>query len=660
MKEIIKRKGRADEYKLIEHGYKKEEEVWNAINKIKGVHGSLRSLGRPAKGYELAVETAIRGLASIVVDSTAVAEQCISVINSKGLSRTTFIILDRLPKGIDKIHDKLLWKYVECEQIYRPAFYYAIGPTIVANTLDEARRIAYGKKRERVVTVNGELLEKNGVMSGGKQAKQPKSINELEKISKIMENKLKEEKEKRDKIRKAMELEVKIKQIKEKIENRNKENKVASNKIKQIEELKIKIAKINAKPLPEQASQLMERTKEIYAKINSTEKIIRELKGKLSIEHGCDKLQSKLLALQKDKQNIEMPNKLEWNNELIRAYLQIIGVEPTCAVIDSINETEQAYKEAFTVFKELQAEMMRIKEELGQIYNEEAEIKSRIEDVEESLAECERIKQNCKEKQRRVELTINEIKEILSGADNLKLNNQRDEQRLEQMNENELRKRSKELIKKIEKEEVNIAQSINNDEYIEGIQQYKESQINYNKSKEKIEFVEHRLVEIKTKLESANSMRMNRFSEGLGEINKSMREIFTAITCGGNAELEVVNFLDPFGEGIQLMVMPPKKTWKRVTTLSGGERTLSSISLIFAMHKFKPSPIYIMDEIDAALDNHNVGIIAEYIQRINSQFIVISLRSNMFESARKLIGIYKTNNISQALPFDVTKLMNED
>ena len=86
------------------------------------------------------------------------------------------------------------------------------------------------------------------------------------------------------------------------------------------------------------------------------------------------------------------------------------------------------------------------------------------------------------------------------------------------------------------------------------------------------------------------------------------------ITLGGDAELELVDSLDPFSEGIVFSVRPPKKSWKNISNLSGGEKTLSSLALVFALHHYKPSPLYVMDEIDAALDFKNVSIVAHYIK----------------------------------------------
>lgn len=122
--------------------------------------------------------------------------------------------------------------------------------------------------------------------------------------------------------------------------------------------------------------------------------------------------------------------------------------------------------------------------------------------------------------------------------------------------------------------------------------------------------------------------------------------MYQMITMGGDAELE----LDPFSEGILFSVRPPKKSWKNISNLLGCEKTLSSLALVFALHHFKPTPFYVMDEIDAALDFKNVSIVANYLKKRtkNAQFIVISLRNYMYELADCLVSIQK--------PFNFTKV----
>lgn len=145
------------------------------------------------------------------------------------------------------------------------------------------------------------------------------------------------------------------------------------------------------------------------------------------------------------------------------------------------------------------------------------------------------------------------------------------------------------------------------------------------------------------------------------------------LSQGGDAELELVDASDPFSEGVLLSVRPPKKSWRQIQNLSGnigrqkaatfafrsdfflilpevfvalccdagGEKTLSSLSLVFALHAFKPTCVYFLDEIDAALDHRNVSILGAFVQQqaLDAQFIIISLRNQLFELANRLVGL---------------------
>ena len=115
----------------------------------------------------------------------------------------------------------------------------------------------------------------------------------------------------------------------------------------------------------------------------------------------------------------------------------------------------------------------------------------------------------------------------------------------------------------------------------------------------------------------------------------------------------MIDSLDPFKEGINFSVRHPKKTWKEINKLSGGEKILSLLSLIFAPHYDKPTPLYFMDEIDSALDLKNVSVVAECIKKRmkDTHFIIISLSNNMFDLADKLIGVYKTYDKMKTVHF---------
>jgi len=156
---------------------------------------------------------------------------------------------------------------------------------------------------------------------------------------------------------------------------------------------------------------------------------------------------------------------------------------------------------------------------------------------------------------------------------------------------------------------------------------------------------------VRADYEDLRRQRLVMFMAGFGIITMKLKEMYQMITLGGDAELELVDSMDPFSEGIVFSVRPPKKSWKNISNLSGGEKTLSSLALVFALHHFKPTALYVMDEIDAALDFKNVSIVANYIKERtkNAQFVIISLRNNMFELADRLVGIYKTNDATKSV-----------
>ncbi|AET39374.1 condensin subunit SMC4 Ecym_4311 [Eremothecium cymbalariae DBVPG len=191
------------------------------------------------------------------------------------------------------------------------------------------------------------------------------------------------------------------------------------------------------------------------------------------------------------------------------------------------------------------------------------------------------------------------------------------------------------------------------EEYALRLAEYKRRKLDLNESVEKRE-------EIRNRYEMLKKSRLEEFMDGFGIISMTVKEIYQMITMGGNAELELVDSLDPFSEGVLFSVMPPKKSWRNISNLSGGEKTLSSLALVFALHKYKPTPLYVMDEIDAALDFRNVSIVANYIKERtkNAQFIVISLRNNMFELAQQLIGIYKSSNMTKSTTLQNIDILN--
>lgn len=193
------------------------------------------------------------------------------------------------------------------------------------------------------------------------------------------------------------------------------------------------------------------------------------------------------------------------------------------------------------------------------------------------------------------------------------------------------------------------------------IRAYKEKMQDFKNKQTQLIECEEVISDSKESLQNIKNKRHDEFMAGLNFIAKEVKAMYQLITNGGDAELEIKDNLDPFAEGILYQVRPNKKTWKHMSKLSGGEKTLSSLSLIFALHMYKPSPLYCMDEIDAALDYKNVAIVGKYIREKakNCQFIIISLRNNMFDLAQKMVGIYKTFDITKTITINPHAMKEE-
>jgi len=128
---------------------------------------------------------------------------------------------------------------------------------------------------------------------------------------------------------------------------------------------------------------------------------------------------------------------------------------------------------------------------------------------------------------------------------------------------------------------------------------------------------------------------------------------------GGVAYLSLEDSEEPYNSGIKYTAMPPMKRFRDMEQLSGGEKTVAALALLFAIHSYQPSPFFVLDEVDAALDNTNVAKIANYIRSQASdkfQFIVISLKGSLYERGNSLVGIYRDQelNSSKTMTLDLT------
>jgi structural maintenance of chromosome 4 len=149
---------------------------------------------------------------------------------------------------------------------------------------------------------------------------------------------------------------------------------------------------------------------------------------------------------------------------------------------------------------------------------------------------------------------------------------------------------------------------------LQAILDYKAKEVLFLQRANELDEITNLRNEARAAHDNTRKIRHTEFLTGFNVITGKLKEMYQMITLGGDAELELVDSLDPFTEGIVFSVRPPNKSWKMISNLSGGEKTLSSLALVFALHYYKPTPLYVLDEIDAALDFKNVSIVANYIK----------------------------------------------
>lgn len=669
--------------------------------RIKGLYDRLGNLGVIDDKYDVAVSTACQALDNIVVDSVEVGQSCIEYLRKNNLGRAQFILLQQLssmdlspiqtPEGVPRLFDLIKPK----EQKFAPAFFKALQNTLVAKDLQQASRIAYGKQRWRVVTLDGQLIDKSGTMSGGGTKVNrggmsskfvpdvtPEIVSNLEKERIRLENQWREFKDQR----KSSEDQLlhKKNEIPELELNLSKLDMDLNASIKRIADTQKRINELRQQNKPNVEDG--KRMQKILTEIKKLTTELEDLKGQSSkiddeikmlheqiLQAGGDKLRSQKYQVDSIKEKIVMINdritssqvakskaekdvskfetsitKNENEMEQLKQELEQLEVdirqkaEIARSISDRANEAKRVLDDKKEELDEIKTELDEKTEIINQIRAVEVEIRNKLEDCERTLAENKQ-KEN----------------HWLGLLGKLTLHEIGDEPRPEfqTYTDDELLAMDKENLKnEIESLNAKIQDANPN---LNVLLEYRRCEEEYKSRVKDLEEVTSIRDECKRQYDELRKLRLEEFMHGFTLISQKLKEMYQMITLGGNAELECCDSLDPFSEGIIFSVMPPKKSWKNISNLSGGEKTLSSLALVFALHHYKPTPLYVMDEIDAALDFRNVSIVANYIKERtkNAQFIIISLRNNMFELADRLVGIYKTNNMTKSITISPRDIM---
>ncbi|KAF9161876.1 hypothetical protein DFQ26_004065 [Actinomortierella ambigua] len=673
------------------------------LGKIAGIRGRLGNLGTIDDMYDVAISTACPALDNIVVNNVEVGQQCIEFVRKQNLGRVSLILLDQLPKrdlspiqtpeGVPRLFDLVR----PSDPAYAPAFYSIMQDTLVARDLTHANRIAYGKQRWRVVTLDGQLIDKSGTMTGGgtrvlRGAMGSTVADEFtpEMVQRLAEQQEQAETELRMFLQEKTSLERELQSTRTnipKMEMRKSMLQVEVNSIKkQMDDAvrRVEQLKREAEPKPNEVAKI----KALADKAESLRKEVEAIKlNTVGIEAKIKELQNKILdaggvRLRAQKSKVEgLREQIEALGDRItktrvaknKAEKDIIKFQASTARLEKelenitteLAELEESLKEKAAIvatlrkkhediknlmedkrdqIEEMKKELDAKLQAINEIRRQEAEMKNKVDDLEQNIAEFERRVKEWKELLKK--LTIHKV-EYGDGQTPVELVEIPEDQ-LELIDVQELQAQISELEQRLAASRPNLGV----------LDEYRRREEEYLTRAKELEDITALKEEAKKQFDELRKKRLEQFMTGFLIISQRLKEMYQMITMGGNAELELVDSLDPFSEGIVFSVMPPKKSWKNIANLSGGEKTLSSLALVFALHHYKPTPLYVMDEIDAALDFRNVSIVANYIKERtrNAQFVIISLRNNMFELADRLVGIYKTDNKTKSITINPSAL----
>ncbi|WP_024614626.1 chromosome segregation protein SMC [Clostridium sp. Ade.TY] len=647
------------------------------------------------KGYEVSIETALgASISNVITETEKVAKDLINYLKINKLGRITFLPLNIINGSKLDVNDKvknidgylgIASDIVKFDNKYLKIINYSLGRTIIAKNMDSAFNIAkITNYKYRVVTLEGEILNAGGALTGGSiKGKTANILSRKREIEEIQE-KIKETKSKLDETSDY---------IKEMIKKRKNIDEEVLNLTDNMHAIKIELAtnKNEIMNLENQIKKLNYSTLKIKDEKDLIEKDLVDFKLKL------DELSSKLISLASENDfNKEKELKLEETLNNKKIYLNNLNSKLTEVKISiaSINElisskiTDILRKDS--ELKEIDSKIEEIKKENSEcvlnISNSKEKIEynielinrnnKRIETLEEIFKENDLKKGMLKEEFSKIDSLITEIRDILTKEEG-ELNKR---EILKAKSEMEIENHYKKLNEEMDltyEEAKEIAKPINDLQSFKDVINSIKRKISslgivnlgaiaeYEEVSEKYEFMssqEEDLEKAKEELisvieEMTDKMRVL-FKENFKILNKNFNETFKELFKGGDAEL-ILGEGDELTANIDINVMPPGKKLQNINLMSGGEKVLSAIALLFGILKMKPTPFCILDEIEAALDDANVYRYAEFLKRFSEkdiQFIVITHRKGTMEVSDIMYGVtMEEKGVSKVLSVDLNK-----
>ena len=661
---------------------------------LRGIIGPVSSLIKTENRYATAVEIALgAAIQNIVVQDEGAAKRAIMHLKEKGAGRATFLPLTNIRSNPIKENDMaarggyvgLASELVQCDDRYREVVASLLGRTVVTEDIDAATAIAkaYGY-RYRAVTLDGQVVNAGGSLTGGSVNKNASILSRRGEIDALTAEAKKYSGQAEELEAQLTELRRETDTIQATVDGIEAEEKTAREDLISAETLVKRLA-ANV----EEAERLNEQALREYDELTARVEQLRRQKisgGELVVKltEEVDRL-TKLAA-----EGIAA-------HEALAAELSTAAEAVTALQMEDITRQKdcEAARLAIEQMENQQrggeAALAELRQRQEHLIAENAAIMAKIEEInagaQSGSSEIETLRWDIKEadeQRNRLEArrnTLNrESSDVISkreaAANELIRLQEKSADMQDQQNnistkmweEYELT-RSEAAEKAIVLEDIPAAQkrlselrgrirglgAVN----VAAIEEYEEVSGRYRFMKEQIGDAENAKKEL-TKLITELSAQMSAiFTERFAGINRHFGEIFRELFGGGHAELRLTDATDPLETGIEIIVQPPGKIIKNLSALSGGEQAFVAICIYFAILRVNPAPFVLIDEIEAALDDVNVGKFAAYLHRMtdHTQFISITHRRGTMEQGDVLYGVtMEEEGISKLLRLDVTEM----
>ena len=643
---------------------------------LKGVNGVVAELIAVSEGFEVAIETALGAtLQNIVCEDDASAKNAVRVLKENKAGRLTFLPIDSIkafPRqdkgfGSEKGFKGFGVDCISFDAKYKDVMEYLLGRTLVVETLDDAVRLSkVAPVNFRIVTLSGEIVSGSGAITGG--AYRNNTANLLERKSEITKLDSKIEEIQKAKLSHTQKLEG----LRTFIENAAGEISDVDGKYRTCEvelvkkENELNVAQSAISDFENNINKWQKELESIQSEQENSAKMIAELEAsKESSKARIAEIETALERLLSEYDSMKTGME-EVNEEITKARIAVSSCEGEKINIDSLLfRVQSAIDEVEGEKKKRETELARILEErnnllsggegsasdLAQKEEEKASIEKYLEELTEEKAETMRI---LTESTKQKDALDESLAALQTQKYELEIKKAKNETQLENYKDKLWEEFEFSYVQAIEFKKKDFAMPAAVRESREIKNKIKElGEVNvgaikeYETVGERYEFLTSQRADI---LEAMDSLKQiiddmdktitEKFKESFDKVVANFSDIFTALFGGGYAELRLEDETKPLESGIEIIAQPPGKKLQNINLMSGGEKTMTAIAMMFAVLKTKPTPFCILDEIEAALDDANIDRFAQYLKSFEGiQFALVTHQKATMEHADVLYGV---------------------